>query len=153
MSDLIAYLKARLDEEEALARAATQGTWRLSAGFSTNPSIDAGEYDTVIGCGPVECMRYCYGGTSTVDMAEADATHIAYWDPARVLADIAVRREILEWHEEHEGWCLGCELNCKCDQFENCSCDIWRTFPCPTVLAFAHPYADRDDFNPAWKTQ
>lgn len=62
---LLADLTAKLD-------AATGGEWHMTP----NGGIDAGKYDTVLDRGPVECMAYCYGGTSTIEMEPADAALI-----------------------------------------------------------------------------
>ena len=71
---MTAPLPAHLDElREALANA-TPGPWRVtSKGW-----IDAGDYDVVTEPGDVDCMPYCYGGTSTIagDNLAADAALI-----------------------------------------------------------------------------
>ena len=69
--DPILALCDRLEQARA---AATPGEWRVGKGNE----IEAGQYDTVIERGPVDCMSYCYGGTSTIegDNLPADAALI-----------------------------------------------------------------------------
>ena len=78
------------------AEAATPGVWR-----HTEHGIEAGEYAEVIVPGRVECMAYCYGGSSTLDgdRIDLDGDHIASWHPAVALAvadllDLLARRSI-----------------------------------------------------------
>lgn len=66
-----------------LAAAATPGPWTWGKG-----GIYAGEYDEVLTTGPVECMTYCYGGSSTLDgdRYDQDAAYIAAANPTAVTA-------------------------------------------------------------------
>lgn len=66
-----AEIRARLD-------AATPGPWRVSPSPSGTRWIDAGTYDEVISPASVDCMRYCYGGTSDINLSVADADLIAH---------------------------------------------------------------------------
>lgn len=87
------------------AEAATRTRWLVPRGGT---GIDAGEYDTVVGRGPVDCMAYCYGGTSTIegDRLEQDQAHIAGMDPTVALAvadwldRTAERHTEVTWSEE-----------------------------------------------------
>lgn len=69
---------------KATAEAASKGPWEAGK----NGSIYGADYAEVIVKGPVECMAYCYGGSSTFDgdNLEADAKHIATMDPSTTLA-------------------------------------------------------------------
>ncbi len=85
-ADLIAFLWARLDEDEEVARAATQGDWVWSREFVTPPGY---HHRTV---GPLE---------------PGDAAHIARHDPSRALAEVEAKRRIVQAHAK---WCEGrCE--------------------------------------------
>lgn len=99
--DVADFIRARLDEDEAAARAATPGAWKIRPRLE-GVCIDAGRYDQVIAPGVVSCGSYCYGGTSSVDISDADAEHIARHDPARVFADIAAKREIVAWVGDYD---------------------------------------------------
>lgn len=59
-----------------LAATGTPGPWRLSLGASGTNWIDAGDYDEVLAPAPAECMAYCYGGSSRIDLSDADAAKI-----------------------------------------------------------------------------
>lgn len=75
----------------ALADAATPG-----ARTATAHGIDAADYAEVIGPGPVSCMAYCYGGSSTItgDRLAADLAFIAACDPDTVRALIAAAERL-----------------------------------------------------------
>jgi hypothetical protein len=124
MPDLIAFLRARLDEDEAAARAAGAGTWNIDDGMCcvVDPEegqIAAGEHHGSIRTRHVE--------------------HMARWDPARVLAEVAAKRAVLELHDDPSGLHV-CE-----DQLADAS-------ECRTLRAVAQPYASHPDFDPTWRT-
>lgn len=79
MDDLIDWLRAVLDEDEAAARAATPGPWWAHR-----------QGDEAI-VSPGVAMDREEGGVSL-----EDATHIALHDPAAVLADVAAKRSVLD---------------------------------------------------------
>ena len=137
--DPVAYYLARLDEEEALTRRATPGSWLAMDGGVVafdDPDGEDGESWPV---------------TSTeTKHNHADRRHIAYWDPSRVLADIAAKRAVLAdfLKDEHESWCTadsGCE-----DCARSCICGLWERTD-RRVLTFLQPYASRPDFAPEWR--
>jgi hypothetical protein len=81
MDDLAAFLKARLDEDEAAASAASPGPWRLNA-----------EGDEVLAVDDVTVAEaFALSGRQL----RATADHIARHDPARVLREVAAGRAIL----------------------------------------------------------
>ena len=77
--DEIAFLRARLYEDEAAAKAATAAPWRSSPGsLYVQPEF-----------GPITIQA----------VYSEDAAHIARNDPARVLREVAVwRKLLLEYH-------------------------------------------------------
>lgn len=85
MDALITFLRARLDEDERWARAAAAdvgATWNPSGGYpETGPLLvtSAKDHERVI-----------------VDETADVVMHIARHDPARVLADVAAKRQIIE---------------------------------------------------------
>ncbi|MFE9337788.1 DUF6221 family protein [Streptomyces sp. NPDC007063] len=86
MSDLVAFLRARLDEDETMARKAASRQPR-SAAWTHEPDgkVRAGD------------------GTPVAKHAWADeGAHITRHDPARVLAEVDARRRILRWHLDEE---------------------------------------------------
>jgi hypothetical protein len=72
--DLVAFLRARLDEDEHKARAATQGSWMEKNGNVSDLVADR-VYKAV------------------------DREHIIRWQPSRVLAEVAVKRRIIAQYE------------------------------------------------------
>lgn len=94
---------------------------------------------------------------------EAIRAHAALWDPARVLADIDAKRQLLDEHYEvHRdiGWLHdGDEAS---DELPVCGCCVpkhshFRTrtdvpiYPCRTVRLLALPYAGRDGYQDSWR--
>ena len=78
MSDLVQWLRAQLDADERIARAATQGDWVWSREFVTPPGY---HHRTI---GPLE---------------PGDAAYIAAWAPARVLRETDAKRKLVERYE------------------------------------------------------
>jgi hypothetical protein len=78
MTDLIAFITARLDEDEAAANAAAPGPWSRSGPY--------------VGAEP---------GIIVQARFSEDAAHIARHDPARVLREVEVGRWMLS---ETERW-------------------------------------------------
>lgn len=125
-SDTVAFLTARLDEDEAVARDATAGPWSY------------GEEDQILAAEPHPASigdwsswyvaQTSYDDQSgTVYNSAADGEFIARFDPARVLIEIAAKRAIIRWSESHYG-----ELD-------------------EAVAALAAVYADHPDYRQEWK--
>jgi hypothetical protein len=121
---LVAFLRARLDEDEQVARDAGAEAWRKAE----RPSIWVTRAD-----GPV---------AQTKDFE--DAAHIARHDPARVLRDVEAKRRIIDLHaprhaDDYERWgtsdCVAC----------------YDLTPCRTVRLLALPYADHPDYREHWR--
>lgn len=99
-TDLVAFLNARLDEDEQIAREAGFGGYDEWAYNPKSPwNSDAGPREAVIRFHG-SAMSY----VAAVDPVHGkygtwDAQHIARWDPARVLAEVAAKRRILEQYE------------------------------------------------------
>ncbi|MDH2424760.1 DUF6221 family protein [Sphaerisporangium sp. TRM90804] len=122
--DLVAFLRARLVEDEQYARSTmwdgsvNSPTWSLTA----SATVDTGGDEF-------------YAGDRTV------ANHIERHDPARVLREVEAKRRILQWHTgAHE--CSGPDDNCMW---------ILDGEACPTTRALALPYADHEDYKEGWK--
>ncbi|TXS36936.1 hypothetical protein EAO72_26485 [Streptomyces sp. or43] len=123
MDDLIAFLRARLDEDAALATSgetwsafdeSTQGTRRVDVDHS---------FERV-----VACTRSWRG------------EHIARHDPARTLREVDAKRVLLADYErfvaERRSMMGG-----------------WDSYPepSPVLTAFAAVYADHPDYRPEWR--
>jgi len=154
--NLAAFLRARLLDDEKAANAAVwpnHGMGPHWSGDETMGTVTAGALGIV--------WEAC---NSVADNA---ARHIARWDPARVLAEVAAKRVILRAHRRttytnadlgiHDrAVCLSCHG--RMDSPDNWSDDaewsyplLQQPFPCDTVRALAQPYADHPDFDPAWR--
>lgn len=98
MDDLVAFLRGCLDEDERVAKAATAGPW-------TATPVVYGPWNE--GSGPPKNWEIDTPSTTVVEHVyhegggiaiEADATHIALHDPARVLREVESKRTIIERH-------------------------------------------------------
>jgi hypothetical protein len=129
VTDIVAFIRARLDEDERIARAATAGPWEVN-------SADYPESESI--CAP--------DGTAVVAAFDShhEAFHIARHDPARVLREVAARRRTLGRHEAHEGRCVVC---CTGDD------DGWHVAPCGTVCDLADAWSDHPDHDQAWTVE
>lgn len=122
-ADLAAYLRARWDEREAKARAATPGPWVANEQDYGLATVYTADQKTGVAYDREE------GGVSV-----EDAAHIAASDPAHVLADIEAKRALLEiaesiWNSDVDGvYGRGLEI----------------------MQEMARTYRNRLDFNPAW---
>jgi hypothetical protein len=150
-ADPVAYLRARIDEDEEAARAAerpddpTALVWSQTGARTLR--FDNGRSESY---GSVTC-----GTWDRILVARDDvrgfplANHIARWDPVAVLADLAAKRRILERHsgvhicpqpqDPHWVWYIAGER-------------VELTYPCGDVLDLLQPYAARGDFDPSWRT-
>lgn len=127
MSELIAWLRAQLDEDERVALAAQ--------------SVDGGVFD---GAGIV-VMRAATG-TRSVTLTSVVARHIARHDPARVLAEVAAKRAIVDQHT----------VTATSEVFGEVStvtyCPICRNDgQCMTLWLLAQPYAERPGYREEWR--
>lgn len=136
MDELIAWLRQQLDEDERVARAATEGAsgrWRRI----TNGTGGGVSYDD----GPDDWPVWSTNGVVVYDEGfptKPQAEHIARWDPARVLREVEAKRLILSEH-------AGVDV---CDAHDA----NLETVPCPTLLALALSYSDRLGYREeAWK--
>lgn len=173
VTDLVEFLTARYDEDEAVARAATQLPcceplgWRAADRWSHRPRGLFTRDDTGGRAITLLTPDYPESTDSGVDLIRAEdggiplnvADHIVTWDPARVLADIAAKRRILARHsalhaivEPVDGgqWCTHCG-GWPCTHEGESVCTLCGYDDgCPDVRALASPYADHPDFRPEW---
>ena len=86
---LQAFLRARLDEDEELARAAAPRSRR------DHPSSH-----WVLGAANADGIRAADGSPVTRFTWPREGAHIVRWDPARVLAEVESKRQIIASYEE-----------------------------------------------------
>ncbi|MFC8376416.1 DUF6221 family protein [Streptomyces albidoflavus] len=137
-ADLIAFLQARLDEDEAAARAATAGPW-----------VESGVGDHGWG------VSFSAPGSGVEaddgSQGRADAAHIARHDPARALAEVEAKRRVVGecayWNERMEAEAVnppkfpqpGLDLGLLLDAMN------------PILRHLAAPYADHPDYREEWR--
>lgn len=149
MTNLTEFLEARWNEEQQVAEAAIpeggSGRWpwtcRHEGMEQPPPSHDLCAW--LGGCDE-EIDLHDDGGHSV-----EQAKHIAYWDPARALADIEAKRAILAIHEpfyEHGDDEKKYPLCHRCED----GTQRLVAFPCETTLALVQPHRDHPDFDPTW---
>lgn len=148
MDDLIAHIRAAIDEDERIALAANPSPWRFRI-----PNANHLDQNTIFGDGEprgVDKLRQ----VCNVEMAwerEANAAHIVRHDPARVLRQVAAHRKILDLHDyiSKTGHCAFFDRErgihrTQCWHCPGCGGRDWDidgfNSPCPSVLALADAY-------------
>jgi hypothetical protein len=142
-ADLVAFLRARLDDDERVACAATEGDgWQTQRPLSGRWTPG----DGVPGSGSVEdetgdIVVYDEGSPS-----EAQAAHIARHDPARVLREVEAKRRIVDLHAgPHE-----CSTYDHRGDVDACT---WVIEPeeCSTLRLLASVYDQHPDYREEWR--
>lgn len=134
--ELVDFLRARLDEDEAAATAATPGPWWYNPGKQWLDPEAFEKYDLAKG---EEFVGYggphpftgavCATGPASHSQSMADAAHIArVADPARVLAEVEAKRAVVDFADTYEG-------SFHASQFLSKLAAVYRNHP---------------DFDPAW---
>lgn len=125
MSDLLARLEQALTDAEATAQAASDcgEAWTFND-YGGEPHLITGSHSDGHGN---NVIVYDEGAPD-----DAQAAHIAAWDPARVLGLVAGARKLLELHQPTRwGRCHMCAWS---DGHHSSAHERW---PCPTILAVA----------------
>ncbi len=123
---LVAFLTARLAEDEAAALAAGSGEW---------VALDGGVMSVSDETWPV--------ASTEVERDREVRVHIARHDPSRVLREIEAKRKILAEHQTDPD--VGCITTCK-------TCDAeFAFYPCRTLRLLAVVYRDHPDYDGAWR--
>jgi hypothetical protein len=120
---LVEFLTARLDEDKTWALACSRKIGELAPPWRAD-------------------HRRVFSGHRVADTVSATvAGHIARHDPARVLAEVEAKRQVIELHgEPDENYC--CPI---------CQPEPGFYFPCRTLCLLALPYADHPDYDEAWR--
>jgi len=139
MLSLAEFLIARIAEDEEAAKQISGQHWWAASHPADSWIIASDE-------GPV--VVYNEGAPT-----EAEAAHIARWDPVRVLAECEAKRRIVEWHPAVSGTgrdgeavtgCANCIGNAAGQSFTIAG-------PCLTIRLLTLPYADHPDYRDEWK--
>lgn len=101
MDELIAFLLARLDEEEAAAKTATESPWAWEATGEKDNSwaiglVQTEEGETISGRIDAGEGIVIDGVCESINGRLADAVHIIRHDPARVLREVEAGRMVLD---------------------------------------------------------
>lgn len=167
MDDLVAWLRARLDEDELWAKAASapyhgdgptvpggvHWTWAVGPNWehvAVDPTASyVGEPDDTgdVCLVTVEEFPMSYGGPLPGNVLDCDgdevrtgdAGHIVRHDPARVLREVEAKRWIVGEHRPD-----GAD---PCDAHDA----SMRSSPCETLRWLALPYSDRPGYQEEWK--
>lgn len=121
MSDIVEFLRARLDEDEQAARAAFSGQADPEEGWGAERS---------------EWYRHTTI-TPHVGMIHesVQAEHIVRWNPARVLAEVEAKRRTLV----------------RCEEEMLSGIPRLVHFATQTVWEMVKPYADHPEYDEAWR--
>lgn len=129
MIDIVAFITARLDEDELAALAAPGPQWDGGDGY----------------LGVVDGQDLVWGNHTEGYIDAEASTHIARHDPARVLRDVEANRRLLDLHGQsepdgHDG--SGYRFACShCDQ----------TVPCASLRLLGAPYSDHPGWREEWR--
>lgn len=139
------FLEARIAEDEAEARAASPGPWK----WDDEPAMD----EAFLYAPNDEAVLVAYGlhTQGFLECTDENRTHIARYDPSRVLAECAAKRAIIDEH--------GLDDSSTKDYCESCA-DWWNSelgegpppvaWPCPTLRSVAAVYKDHPDYQQEW---
>ncbi len=145
MTDLVAFIRARLDEREAAAKAARRGDGRWEY---RDRSDDPETFPWTVWAPDVRLSA----GTG---FAPQEAQFIALNDPKFVLADVAAKRRIMSRHRRYgevepsyapwDDACDGCGFpgDPEWPATEHIN-------DCPELRDLAAPFDQHPDYDPAW---
>jgi hypothetical protein len=152
VTDLAEFVAARLDEDEAAARA--------RKGVFPSPGVeDSGAvWLHVKRGGNAVVAHYLHPVEGDGDMADLQAWADADrgWTPNRVLREVEAKRKILAEHgREDVGWIKGRDLRCTACGGYGIYPGVGdrgyqKSWPCPTLRALAEAYCDHPDYQ-EWK--
>lgn len=143
MDDLVAFVEARLAEDEAAAEGVTAGPWRYNPDKMWNlPGQHFGE--EFIAAGPLD-RPICVAATGDADDPQSmtDAAFIARHDPARVLREVEAKRRLLKEYREAQAYYTA-NRSAPAGEVQG----LWTA-----VQLLAAPFADHADFRTDWDTE
>ncbi|MEU2510536.1 DUF6221 family protein [Streptomyces syringium] len=139
--DLVAFLHARLDEDEQAARACASAPWAIEIPPMVHVSAKA-----------VRDSKWKWGTLGYVASVERDAdrVHIVRHDPARVLAEVEAKRRLLKLHEpRHDDYTWICDTCSRYDTERQMR--VYEYAPCEHLKILALPYSDHPDYREGWR--
>ena len=141
---LVAFLRARLDDDEQVARAAGGPVWRY-AQLRDDPDGRPGGYALTLGDDrPIVDIGFMDDDA----MLPAESEHIARHDPARVLADVEAKRKLIKRYE------LAVDItenHTSITPFLRGQDDGYTQACMDLIRAAAEVYADHSDYDESWR--
>ncbi|MGW1154489.1 DUF6221 family protein [Streptomyces rubiginosohelvolus] len=129
---LVAFLKARLDDDAQVAR---------RAGDSFRQIGETGVIVATEGDRAEECASANWSGV---------AEHIVRHDPARTLREVEAKRQLLDEHQDvNDGSCGTC-VDGKWG-YPTHGGGSPQSYPCRTLRLLALPYSDHPEYEEAWR--
>lgn len=135
MSDLVEFLRARLDDDEQVALAAAEGgpDWPDSPSERMTPALaHARRHDPARVLREVEAKRCIVAAHKQVPFTDVNLGMI----DAQVCFTCCSRMDMPDDLEEPDGW-----------DFPR----VKTPFPCPTLRLLAAPFADHPDYREDWR--
>ena len=157
---IVEFLEARIAEDEAVALKAggTEAEWlyRDECDRETGGEVVWANSRSEEWLGPAQKEPYVsYDRYVTMDhegclpaVDEDDGPHIARHDPARVLREIAAKRELLELHYDGNPGPGDIHYCGTCHDYYKHDAEDW---PCETVRVLASTFSDHPDFDEEWR--
>jgi hypothetical protein len=139
--NIVEFLKARMGEDEAVARAASAGPWTMRHGSDGTTEIMSSEPLPDLP-GHFQTVTDDEGGA--IPPFDGDAAHIAHFDPARTLREVAAKRAILDYCEKSR-WAR--KQTGEGDAYHVGETDAYET----VVHQLAAVYAGHPEFDPSWR--
>jgi hypothetical protein len=143
VNELVEWLRPQINEDELKARAAALSgseRWTEDSAWLTD-MLD-----------PLPSQRRAHPGYVPMITRE-EISHIAHWDPVRVMAEADAKRRIVRTHEgRHEcraAWAP--DAGRGEDEWTHGEREYEADEPCPTLRLLALPYADQPGYRDEWR--
>jgi len=142
--EIIAFNMARLDEDEAAAKACPLENWEASGPPRDGRYVGPTEW-YLVGRVDAHTGHLLAGGIEMHDWDHACLIHAARHDPARALRQVAAGRRILaRHHDDGRGFCAGCPNG------EISGDPEWEIDECPENRDLAATWADNPGYQQRW---
>lgn len=134
--DIVEFVRARLDEDEAVAQAAEPSPWRWAdPGYAYGKGI---KYGLLAGEGNLNRV-VLLAAASDAWPSKYNAAQIVHWQPARALREVESKRLIVD------GLCTARGLVSLVAVYGTTDPEQW------ILRLLALPYADHPDYRQEWK--
>lgn len=155
---IVEFLEARLTEDEAVATAATGLNWRWKPELGDDddsqdqgPWLVSDKSFELSGGGSYSenvLSTWVTGAWGGLSVEDSDAAHMVRHDPARILREVAAKRELLELHYDGNPGPGDIHYCGTCHDYYMHQAEDW---PCETVRVLASTFSDHPDFNEEWR--